>query len=264
MHFLDLLAYIALGILAGTASGLLGIGGNIILVPSLILIFGLHHFPPELIQKRASGTALSVSIFTILFSLRAHIKLGTNVWQVVKLMLPGIVIGAISGALLAHFLHPTILRIILAVFLSLIALTILFGFEPNRERSLPNKIGLVVISYVIGSISSMLGLAGGTIIIPSLLWCNLEIRRAIPISLACSFIITTIGTAVFVAASYNITTLPKYSLGYIYLPALISMVIVLPVFTTLGAKLSHKLSTKVLQKIFAALLLAISIKMLLG
>src|SRR3990167_4715771 len=147
--------YLLIGVFAGTLSGMLGIGGGLVVVPLLVTIFESIHFPSEMIMHYASGTSLAVMIITTSFSLRSHVKLGGQIWPIFKLLLPGILLGTISGACIADFLHSDTLEKIFGVLLLVAASRSYFGKTKGGDHSLPGPWYTNGAGYIIGTLSGL-------------------------------------------------------------------------------------------------------------
>ncbi len=262
---IEIVALIALGIFAGTLAGLLGVGGGAVIVPILILILQSHpEMPSTHIMHIAIGTSLATIILTSISSILAHQRHGAINWQVALRLAPWIVIGSFSGAALAGIMSNLTLKIIFAVFLLTIALQMSFGKPPAPNRQLPKLFGMGVVGTTIGIISALVGVAGGAMTVPFLAMCNIPMRNAVATSAACGFPIAVAGALGFIITGWNVSGLPPSStLGYIYIPAFLTITPLTLLFAPLGAKLAHSIPVNVLKKVFALFLIALSIKMLL-
>lgn len=256
--------YILLGAFAGTMSGMLGIGGGVIVVPGLAWLFGLQHFPHNLIMHMAAGTSLAVMIGTTLRALYAHRRHKTKFWHIYRRLLPGVIIGVILGAILAHYLHSYVIALIFATFILLISLHMLFGTQVNPRRNLPGSVGMWGAGLVVGGKSGLLGVGGGSVMVPFLLFCNVEMRTAMVVSIATSLTVAMVGTVAVGLTGMYAQGLPAWSLGYIYWPAWIAVVVGSILFAPLGAALSYRISVPLLRRIFAVFLLLVSLHLFIG
>lgn len=257
------LVYLLIGTFAGTLSGLLGIGGGLVVVPLLSTIFETIEFPPNMIMHYASGTSLAVMMITTTFSLRSHIKLGNQIWPIFKHLMPGILLGTISGALIADFLQSNTLEKIFGVVLLVAALRAFFGKTKGGEHTLPGPWLTNTAGYVIGTLSGLLGIGGGLLLTPYLFHYNVNVRLAFAISAACGVLVSTIGTLSYMVTGANEPTTVAWTSGYIYWPAFIGISLMSPIFAYVGANLSHKLPVEKLKILFSLLIFIASIKMLL-
>jgi len=258
------LAYALLGVVAGVLAGLLGVGGGIVIVPALYFLFHLQGLPEPLIMHLAVGSSLMTVIFTSISSTLAHHHRGAVLWPVALWLAPGIVIGALLGAGLADLLPESILRRAFAVFEVYVALQMMLGLKPRPSRNLPGAPVLGLIGGGIGTISSMLGIGGGTLTVPFLIWCNVNIRNAVATSAACGLPIATAGASGFLLTGWGRPELPPWSSGYLYWPAVLGVVITSALFAPLGARLAHAIPVATLKRVFAVVLLIIGGRMLYG
>lgn len=258
------LIYLALGAFAGVLAGMLGVGGGLIIVPILAWVFLGLGFDAGVIMHLAVGTSLATIVFTSISSVRAHHERGAVQWPVVGRLLPGIVLGVFLGALLAEGLPTAALRSVFGVFELLVAAQMGFSLLPEAHRDLPGRFGMTLAGVVIGGVSAIVGIGGGTLTVPFLLWCGVAMRQAVATSAACGLPIAVSGTVAFAWAGSGNTTLPEQTVGYLYLPALFGVAASSILFAPLGARLAHTLSTHVLKRFFALFLATLGLKMLLG
>lgn len=255
-------AYIALGCLGGFAGGLLGIGGGMLYVPLLTWLFELQGFPRESLVHLALGTSLTTIVFTSISSARAHHSRGNVDWSIVRGIAPGIIIGGIVGGLIAKKLNTTTLALIFAVFVTYSAIQMFLNAKPKPSRQLPGTAGLVGVGTLISTLSQLVGAGGGFLTVPFLTWCNVNMHRAVGTSAAVGLPIAIVGTIAFFLNGQSITNLPAGSLGYIYLPALLTLLIPSVLFAPVGARLASNLPVATLKKVFAAFLFVLALKML--
>ena len=256
--------YLLLGAFAGLVAGLLGVGGGLIIVPVLVFICTGQGVAEHLIVHLAVGTSLATIVFTSISSVRAHHQHGAVLWPVFWQLTPGIVIGAWLGALFADVLASDQLRRFFGVFELLVAIQMTFNVKPRPHRQLPGRAGMVGAGSVIGAISAIVGIGGGTMTVPFLVWCNVAMRKAVATSSACGLPIAVAGATGFIVTGWNAVELPAYSSGYVYWPAFAGIVIASILSAPLGARLAHRLPAAQLKRIFAVLLYILGLRMLLG
>ena len=259
----NILIYLLLGSFAGILAGLLGVGGGLIIVPVLAWFFASQHFPPELLMQLAVGTSLATIIPTSISSIHAHHKKAAVLWTVFLSLIPGIIIGALLGAVIADQLPSHTLKLIFAIFVLMVAAQLFFGIKPHASRGMPGQFGRGIAGTVIGSLSAIVGIGGGSLTVPYLLINNIKIQQAIATSSACGLPIAMAGAFGFIITGWN-TNIPEYSLGYVYLPAFITISISSVLFAPLGAHWAYKVDGVKLKKGFAIFLLIVGVKMLLG
>lgn len=251
------------GACAGIMAGLLGVGGGIVIVPMLAYIFTKQNMPTEVIHHLALGTSLASIIFTSLSSTRAHHGRDAVEWDIVRKITPGILAGGLLGAWLAAQLSTRSLKAFFVLFLFSVAVQMLLDIKPKAHRSY-NLFGFLNFGTIIGGVSSMVGIGGGTMSVPFLLRCNVTMHNAIGTSAAIGFPIALAGAAGYAVNGLSDISLPANCLGYISLPALCGVALASIFTAPLGARLAHGLPVRKLKKIFAGLLIIIAGKMLAG
>jgi len=259
-----LLVYFIIGTVAGTLSGLLGIGGGLLVVPALAFVFTQHAIVvPELVMHVAAGTSLTVMIATTARSMWSHAKKGVHFWPIYQQLMPGVIVGTVCGAVLAHFLHSKMLGLIFAIFILLVALKMLLQRKTNPTRQLPGRFGMKLCGFAIGAKSGLLGVGGGALTIPLLTYCNVSMRVAVVVSIATGMTVAIIGSISFLLSGLHASGLPPQTIGYIYWPACLSAAFGSVLFAPLGAKLSHILPVDLLKRLFGLFLLVVGVHMLL-
>jgi uncharacterized membrane protein YfcA len=257
-----LLAYLAVGAFAGLLAGLFGIGGGLVIVPVLVITFESLKFAPEVLTHMAVATSLASIVFTSISSVRTHHQKGAVDWPIVKQLSIGILLGAVLGALTADALSGPSLQIVIGVFALLMAAQMGFGLKPKPSRVLPGKAGMISAGGGIGWASALFGIGGGSLTVPFLTWCNHPMQRSVATAAACGFPIALVGALSNIVIGWGNVNLPTESIGYVYWPALIGMVVTSVPFARVGAKLAHKLSAEKLKKLFAIMLVVVAIKLL--
>lgn len=259
-----ILMYLAVGLIAGLLAGLLGVGGGIVIVPMLVFCFVRQGVQPDLLMHLALGTSLASIMFTSISSFLSHHRRGAVDWSIVKRISPGILLGTFLGAFVAARLSTGFLKAFFCLFLYFIAAQMLLGKKPKAARDLPGGAGMFAMGNLIGVISALVGIGGGSLSVPFMLWCNVAAHRAVGTSAAIGFPIAVAGAVGYLVNGVTTTNLPPYSLGYVYLPALICIVCFSVLTAPLGAKLAHALPVDQLKRVFALFLLAVASKMAWG
>ncbi|MCG8668116.1 MAG: sulfite exporter TauE/SafE family protein [Pseudomonadales bacterium] len=260
----ELLIFPLLGVVAGLIAGLLGVGGGIVIVPVLIFTFQLLQFSEQVLTHMAVGTSLATIIITSFGSVKQHHAKGAVRWDIFKSLAVGLAIGAFAGAEVADLLNGRILQILFGGFALLIAMQMALGLAPNARRGLPNQVGLMASGGVIGVASAVFGIGGGSLTVPFLTLCNVKMQEAVGTSSAGGMPIAIAGAIGFVLAGWGVQTLPSFSVGYIYLPALLGIGITSIIFSQVGAKLAHRLPATTLKRCFAVILVFVGIKLIIG
>ncbi|MCE9613397.1 MAG: sulfite exporter TauE/SafE family protein [Lentisphaerae bacterium] len=256
------LAYLAIGSIAGLLAGLLGVGGGLIIVPLLAFAFTTHGLPAEHVQRLALGTSLATIVFTATSSGLAHHRHGAVRWDAVARLAAGIVVGTFGGSWVAARLSPASLKGFFAAFLLYVSIQMLLDMRPRPTRQLPGAVGMSAVGGGIGLISSLVGIGGGTMSVPFLVWCNLPVRTAIGTSAAIGFPIALSGAAGYIVNGWHAPALPPGCLGFVYLPALTGVAAASVLTAPLGARLAHRVPTRPLKRGFALFLLAVAARMI--
>jgi len=263
MTILWISAYLALGAFAGVFAGMLGIGGGLVLVPALALMFAAQaQFPAGEILHVALGTSMASIIFTAIASIRTHHRHGAIRWDIVKTITPGILVGTGFGTLVAASVPTRPLALFFTFFVCVVAVQMAMNLKPKATRELPGPGGIAGVGLGIGILSSLVAIGGGSLTVPFLTWCNVRIQHAIGTSAAVGLPIAIGGTVGYVFNGWGKAGLPAGSLGYVYLPALAILVAATMVTAPVGARLAHRLPVATLKRIFAGLLILLAAKML--
>jgi uncharacterized membrane protein YfcA len=257
-----LFAYLGIGLFIGFVAGLFGIGGGTTQVPLLSMIFHAQGFSETHLMHLALGSSMASIAFTSIASMRAHHSHGAVRWDIVKSMAPGLVIGTLSGSSFATYIPTRPLAVIFTVFIYYAASQMIFDFKPKPSRTLPRPGGLFLAGLVIGIISSLVAAGGGFLSIPFMMSCNVVIHQAVGTSAALGLPIALGGLTGYVISGWHAEGLPKFSLGYVYLPALGAIVAMSVMVAPLGARLAHKLPVRQLKRAFGVFLALLATKML--
>jgi uncharacterized membrane protein YfcA len=256
------LGYPLLGAFAGFVAGLFGVGGGLTIVPLLLLLFTAQDFPVHHAMHLALGTSMATIVLTSVSSMRAHHRHGAVRWDIVRKFVPGLMAGTFGGSLVAAAI-PT--RPLAAVFTAIVfyaSATMLIDRKPRPARQLPGTAGMLAVGSGIGMVSSLVAAGGGFLSIPFMVFCNVVIHQAVGTSAALGFPIAVAGAIGYIASGYGLADLPAWSLGYIYLPALVGVVVVSMLVAPLGARLAHSLPVKQLKRGFGVFLALMALQML--
>ncbi len=256
------LLYGIVGAIAGFLAGMLGIGGGLILVPTLIFIFSSLGFSSEIITQLALGSALATIAFTAGSAVYTHHKAKMIDWPIVLKLAPALALGAYLGSLLIYLFSKLYWNYLFGSFCIFMSLKMMVHWKPHPGRQLPTWPWLSAAGVLIGSISSLLGIGGGTLIVPFLSWRQVPIKRAIGASSACGLLISIGGSFGYLSTGWGTPNLPQFSLGFIYIPALTGIVATSIFFAHLGAKATHSLPVIQIKRVFSILLALIGAKFL--
>lgn len=259
---MDVLILFGMGAIAGTLAGLLGIGGGIIIVPVLALVFNAQGVSADVLMHVSIGTSLATIVITSLSSIRAHQQHQAIQWAVFRRITPGVLFGGLLGAFLAKFIAGDDLRVIFGVFMLFVAAQMIFGNTTKPHRQLPKTMGMFIAGTAIGTMSSLMGVGGGSMSVPFLTWCNMAIRNAVATSSAIGLPIAIAGVSGFILTGWGAEHRPIWSLGFVNIPAFFSIVVASTLFAQVGARLTHRISPRRLRLFFGFFLLALSVKIL--
>lgn len=255
------IAFLVLGLFTGFFAGLFGIGGGGIMVPVLTLLFSAHFGAAHALHM-ALATSMAAIVPTALSSLRTHNFHKAVLWPVVWRLAPGVLVGTFLSTFLAKYLSVFSLAIFFACFMFFVAAQMIVNRPPKAARQLPSAPVIVATGSGIGAVSALVAIGGGTLTVPFLLWCNIALPVAIGTSAAVGFPIALAGALGYWVNGLSVAGLPAFSLGYIYMPAVLLMASMSFITATFGARLAHKLPLVLLKKLFAALLVGLSVEML--
>jgi uncharacterized protein len=258
-----IIAFLLLGIVVGVLAGLLGIGGGGILVPILTSIFLYQGVPKDSVLHLALGTSMACIILTSFSSMRSHHKNGGVNFLLVKPMALGMVFGTFFATFLTIYLSAKVLAVIFTIFMAYVAIQMYKKKKVSKGVKKLTKTELGLVSLGIGGISALVSIGGGSLTVPYLTWRGIDIRTAIGSSSVLGFCISVAGTFGYIINGIFSQSATNDIWSYIYLPAL--LLVSIPSYFTapLGAKLTHRLPIETLKKIFAVLLMLLSLKMAL-
>lgn len=254
---------LAAGVGAGILAGLLGVGGGIIVVPVLFQVFTIMGVDEAIRMQMAVGTSLACIIPTAISSARSHYKRGSVDLELLKSLGIGVIIGVAIGSYLASIVRGPVLSGIFGVVAILAALNMALRPEGWQLRqSFPTGIAKYVIGIVIGTISSMMGIGGGTLTVPTLSACNVPVRRAVGTSAAVGLVIALPGTVGFITTGFGVEGTPFGSIGFMNLIGFACIVPTMILSAPLGAKIAHTIPPKWLGRAFATFLFIVGARML--
>ena len=240
------------GAFSGFSAGLLGIGGGLIMVPALLYILA-PLLDESVLMHTAVGTALAAIVFTSVSSVYAHHKHGAIHWINFTRLTPTILIGAYSGAMVAKYMSFDFLRVFFAFFEISVAIVMWFGISASGHVDKLARWVWLLVGYVIGLVSAIVGIGGGTMTTPFLVYNNVDIKNAIATSAAVGMPIALAGSVGFIVAGMEQGGMTG-SLGFVHIQALFSMVVASILFAPLGARVTHSVDSKKLKKGFSIFL----------
>ena len=253
MDVMAIIVYLAVGVVTGVLSGMFGIGGGIVVLPSWAFLFGVEHFNSLFIMHLSVGTSLAVMVGTTFIGVRAHSKKNKNYFPMYRQLAYGLVPGIFFGAMLGHYLHGHVLKVIFGVLVLLVGLTMLLPQPKNRRMTvtLPKPFWMTLMGFFVGMVSALLGVSGSFITVPFLVRCGVKLRLAIMVSAMIGF---TVG--------WGFVGLPHWSTGYVYWPACIAIMLGTIVTVPMGVAWAYRISSDRLHTLFAILLLCFGVHMM--
>ena len=254
--------YLGLGAMAGLVGGLFGLGGGVIIVPILVVAFEFQGVSHDVATHMAVSTSLATIIFTSIPSIYTHAQKGSVRWNLVTWLSPGIVLGALSGGMLALSLSGSSLQLLLGGFFILVALQMLFYAPQSGVEAEPASPLLFAGGGAIGGISALFGIGGGSLTIPFLRYFGVPMHHVVGTAAACGLPIALFSTLIYAGAEASSGNLPGSTLGYIFIPAWMGIVIASVPSARLGALLAHRLDERRLKRLFGCLLIAMGARLI--
>jgi uncharacterized membrane protein YfcA len=258
------LGYAAVGAAAGFFAGLLGIGGGAIMVPLLVMLFEAQGLPKAHILHLAVGSGMASILFTSLSSMRAHAARGAVRWDLALALTPGILAGGLLGSAITAWISTKVFAALFTVVVFFAATNILIDRKPKPSRALPGVLGSMLVGVVISFFSTLAALGGAFLTIPFALYCNVPLLQAIGTAAIVGFPIALAGGIGFVVSGWGHSGLPAHSVGYVYLPAVLGITLASVLTAPIGAATAHRLPTRRLKQVFAALMYILAAKMLVS
>ena len=253
-------AFAMVGAVAGFIAGLLGVGGGLIMVPAFASLFAWAGVAEAELMHLALGTSMASIVATSSASMMAHQAKGAVLWSVVWPMTPGIVLGAYLMTLLVSGLSGTLLSTLFFVFMVLIALHMLANKKPKPSRQLPSSPLLTLVGSVIGGVSSLFSIGGGTLSLPFLTWCNVALPKAIGTSAGLGLPIALAGSIGYMVNGFSAQ---PYTLGYVVWPVVAIISVAAFGFAKLGAHVAHSLPAIWVKRCFIVLLVVLAVRLLI-
>jgi uncharacterized protein len=262
---IQLLILLGTGLFIGFLSGLLGIGGGIIMIPVQYWIYtSAFNIVPDVAIKIAFATSLAVILPTAASGVLRHQKHGGIYWRAAIFMGIFTSIGSFIGATLASHLPGSVLKIAFGAVTLIIAIRMLTLKVSDVDRPIKENLWLWFgLALPIGIVTGILGIGGGIFVVPLLvLILGYRLKDAAGTSLAMMLFTSAGGIIGYVVNGINAPYLPEYTIGFIYWPAWIALTIGSLGMVQIGAHFAHKTSDNLLNSILVTLLIYISLDML--
>lgn len=251
----------AIGAVAGVIAGLLGVGGGIVLVPAFFYAFtALGYAGPQLMQV-CLATSLATIIVTSIKSVRAHNERGAVDWEILRGWGPWIAAGAIVGMVVASGLRSVVLQGIFGVLGVIVGMYLAFG-KPHWRlgEAMPKGPGRVAAGGVLGFLSVLMGIGGGSFGVPLMSLYAVAIHRAVATAAGFGVIIAVPSVIGFL--TMRIADAPPYTLGAVNLPAFLLVIAMTMITTPWGVRLAHAMDPKPLKRVFAVFITIMALNML--
>lgn len=254
--------YLLIGISAGVFAGMFGIGGGGYIVPLLVTVFALQgNIPQQEVMHYALATTMTSIFFAAFSSMRSHHQKGGVNWNIFNRMFPFVIIGTFGGTFVVTHISTLYLSIFFSLFILFISYQMYFDHLSFQSNQPPSAKEFGFIAVVIGFISSLVSIGGGSLTVPYLKARAIDLRVSIGTSAALGFCIALAGSLGYLIQGFYRASKSGYW-GFIDIYA--AMLIALSSFITapIGVRLAYQLPTALLRKLFAVLLLTLSLKML--
>jgi uncharacterized membrane protein YfcA len=250
-------ALLATGLVAGVLAGLLGVGGGIVIVPVLYHLFTLLSIDESVRMHVTVGTSLATIVPTSILSSRAHRQRGSLDMNLIRRLMPWVVVGVLAGSVASRFLSGLSLTAVFASVALVVAVNMAFKREGFALRDgLPGTLGTAAIGSGIGGVSTLMGIGGGTLRVP--------MHTAVGTGAMLGMVISIPGAVAFLLNGLDVPLRPPFSLGYVNL---LGMAIIVPatlLTTGWGAGLAHRIDARRLRQVFAAFLALTALRMFYG
>ena len=255
-------ALIGAGLAAGLIAGLFGIGGGVIIVPTLAFLFTALGYG-EVSMHMAVGCSLATIVATSIRSAQAHHKRGAVDMAVVRSWAPWIMLGGIAGAVLAGQLPGEALRGVFGVITLLVAAQFFFG-RPDFQLAtdLPGAPLKQVIASGLGGLSAIMGIGGGVFGVTLMTLCGRSVHQAIGTAAAFGAAIGFPAALTYIATGFGLPDRPPLSLGYLNGPAIMIIALLTTTMAPVGARLAHSMDGQRLKQIFAIVLALLAVRMI--
>lgn len=259
----NILPLLLAGCVAGFLAGLLGIGGGIVTIPVLFVVFEQFQVPMEWRMHAAIATSLTIIVATNLSSVWAHHKKGGVDWSLVRAWWLVIAIGAIAGSFFAKQLKTVELVYFFATLAGFLAIKMLLPLEKWKlGTSLPQGVFRYSNPALIGFFSSVMGIGGGSFSVPYMTLYNVPIHRAVGTASLIGLVISISGGLGYLFGGLNITQMPDNMVGFIHLPAAAGIAVTAVLMAPVGAKVAHKLPKTALSVVFGCFLILATVRLI--
>ena len=258
----DFCVLFLVGTIAGLSAGLFGIGGGIVIMPSLIFYFSYMNLPEDVVFRLSFGTSLFTIIFTSISSFIKHFRQGNIISSSIVPIGISSIIGGIAGSFTASFLPGEILKKIFSVILLYAVIRLFIDFRSKNDKIINDKLIYLFLTGIAAGITGALtGLGGGVILIPAMIVIlNFPVKKVAGTSSGIIIFIAIASTLGYIYNGTAVIGLPEYSIGYVNIKAAIPLLIGAVVAAPFGAALNFRLKSKALKIIFAVFMSLMAVK----
>ena len=259
---IDLFLYLILGTFSGILAGLFGIGGGIIVIPAFFYIFSTLGVNDQILAHMVLGTSLGVIVFSSIASTFSHHSRDGVKWRLIKIIAPSICLGSAFGGITAAALSSSTLQWLVAIFLVISAIQMIFEFPPPRKNPRTSLVGPIIAGSGIGWLSGIFGIGGGIFSVTYFYHRGLQMKQAIGSSAACGIPIAIAGSISYMLVGNGNINLPNQSFGFVYLPAACIVGLASAFTAPVGAKIAHRMKQRKLRIGFAVIVMFMGINLL--
>ena len=258
--------YLLTGVIAGFLGGLLGLGGGVIVVPALLILFDLTgqfqqpEYPANTVVLVVLGTSMASIVFTTTSSFIGQHRKNAVDWEIVKNWAVYLMIGVLIATVIASSLPAIATKVFIGAFIGVIATVMVTNWQPNPNRTRPGKPLTACLASVGGVVCGLAGIGGGNVVVPTLLFFNTALVTATAAASTLGIVISIAGTTGYIANGLT-ANIPN-AIGYVYLPALIPLSLGCVVFAQLGVLAAHRVRGQVLRRAFGVLMYAVAARMI--
>lgn len=264
MHWITYaLSLLAAGFLSGFASGLFGVGGGIVRVPLFIFLFPIFGVQASVVMHMAAGTSLTLAIPSSLSASREQYRAGNLDIGFLRTWVPALVLGVLLGLIIMRYVSGRFLLQVFAFVILAVSIQMFFTTKDFKlTEDVPGGALRSIMAFIIGCLSTMMGLTGGSFTTPTLTAFGYSIHRSIAVATAGGFFISIVGSAGSIINGLNIAGRPAFSLGYVDLTAVLVMAPAVLFSAPYGVKMANRLSQDMLRRVFAVFLFIVSMDMI--
>ena len=252
---------LSIGAFAGVLAGLLGVGGGIVLVPAFFYAFNVLGYDSPQLMQLCLGTSLATIIVTSVRSVLSHNKKGAVDWEILRTWAPGIVVGAVIGVSVVTSLRSTALQAIFGVLAVIVGLYMTFGNKDWRlADAMPTGLTRIALSPLLGFLSVLMGIGGGSFGVPVMSLYNTPIHRAVATAAGFGVIIAVPSVIGFLLVSQEVA--PPFSIGSVNFIAFALVIAMTLITAPYGAALAHRMDPGPLKKVFGVFLILVALNMI--